>query len=132
MGVHIAAMWPHKCNPTFAFGGFKLFRDADGKRLGFAGTSVRVEHPERAESSVHAGSDRRDRVTVIVINKTKETRRHGLRLFEASKLGKVAIHRVDADHASPHHVGDEPLTKTNAFVYAAPPMSATLLDFRLQ
>lgn len=132
MGVHIAAMWPHKCDPTFAFGGFQLFRDADGKGLAFAETSVHVDHPERAESSVHAGSDRRNRVTVIVINKTKATRRFGLRIFDASPLGKVAIHRIDAEHARPHHAGYEPLTKTNAFVYAAPPMSAALLDFRAE
>jgi hypothetical protein len=129
MGVHLAAMWPHKCDPTYAFGGFKLFRDADGHRRSFAGTSVRVEHPEVAESSVHAGSDHRERVTAVVINKTRSERRFGLRIFDAAPLTKVSIHRIDASHASPEPVLETQLTKVNAYVYVAPPMSAALLDF---
>ena len=51
-GVHAAAMWPHRCDLRFAFGGFRLVRNADGNGLRFADTAVRVEHLEKVPSSL--------------------------------------------------------------------------------
>lgn len=131
MGVHMAAMWPHTCDLRFAFGAFKLLRNADGKGLKFASTSVRVDHPEKAESSVHAATDDRDRVTtVLVVNKTKQSRRFGIRIFGSPSLGSVDVHLIDADHPSPLLADRQTLTRDNAYAYAAPSMSAALLVFR--
>jgi hypothetical protein len=129
LGVHIAAMWPHTCDLRYAFGGFKLMRNADGQGLRFATTSVRVDHPEKAESSVWAAVDP-EVLTVLVVNKTNAPRRFGLRAFGEGRLSVVDIHRIDADHADPEHVVHAPLAKTNAYAYAAPPLSAALLVFR--
>ena len=132
MGVHIAAMWPHSCDLRWAYGGFKLLRDADGNGLRFAGTSVRVDHPEKAPSSVYAASDDASRVTVLVINKSTTTRRFGVRVSNATSLTTVDAHRVDAAHPSPFLAARDTLTKNNAYLYSAPPSSATLLVFRTQ
>lgn len=129
MGVHVAAMWPHTCDLTFAFGGFRLFRNADGHGLGFGATSVQVEHPEKAESSLYAATDEQGDVTVVVINKTRSPRKFGIRLFHPA-LATVAVHRVDQEHAAPFSAGETPLTHPNAHVYEAPPLSASLLVFR--
>lgn len=128
-GVDVAAMWPHRCDLSFAFGGFKLVRNADGSGLRFADTVVRVEHPEKVSSSVYAGSDTPGRVTVLVVNKTNAVRRFGIRLFDATRLTTVDVYRVDAGHADPFHASGATLTKNNAYAYAAPAMSATLLYF---
>lgn len=129
MGVHLAAMWPACDRLEFALGALALLRNTDGKGLRFADTVVRVEHPEKVETSVYAGSDDRRRVTVLVVNKTTASRRVGLRAFHDAKLGSVDVWRLDAAHAKPHLAAQEKLTKTNAYAYAAPPMSATLLVF---
>lgn len=129
MGVHLAAMWPVCERMEFAYGGIQLVRNADGNGLRFADVSVRVEHPEKKESSVYAGSDDPKRVTVLVTNKTKASRRVGLRIFNTSKLGKVATYRIDANSATPKLVDEDAMTKTNAYVYAAPALSASLLVF---
>ncbi len=129
MGVHLAAMWPTCDRMEFAYGGLELVRNADGRGLRFASSVVAVEHAEKAESSVYAGSDDPNRVTVLVTNKTRAERRIGLRLFNTVKLAKVAIHRIDAEHASPTLAGEERLEGTNAYVYVAPAYSATLLVF---
>lgn len=131
MGVSIAALWPHDCDLKYAFGGFQLMRNADGEGLAFAGTSVRVETPEKAESSVHAAIDVGTRVTVLVINKTRAPRRFGLRLFGVPRYDVADVYRIDADHPSPTLAGHETLTKINAYAYAAPPLSATLLVFHV-
>lgn len=130
MGVHVAAMWPHTCDLRYAFGAFELLRNADGKGRAFASTSVRVVHPEKAESSVHAASDDGDRVTVLVVNKTRQPRRFGVRIFGAHALGEVDVHVIDADHPSPILVTHEKLTRDNAYAYLSAPLSAAVLDFR--
>jgi len=130
-GVHLAAMWPHTCDLRFAFGGFLLLRNADGAGMRFDGTSVAVEHPEKAESSVYASSDAPARVTVLVVNKTYAPRRFGLRMFHPA-LAEVEVHRIDASHPTPVLAEHLPLSKRNAYAYTAPPMSAALLVFRAQ
>ncbi|MDF2696170.1 MAG: Endoglucanase the largest catalytic component of the cellulosome / Endoglucanase precursor [Labilithrix sp.] len=129
MGVHLAAMWPTCNRLEYAFGALELLRNADGKQLRFADTVVRVEHPEKVESSVYAGSDSAKRVTMLVINKTGAPRRVGLRTWNAEKLDSVAVWRIDAAHPSPHLAAQDKLTKMNAYAYTAPPMSAAMLVF---
>jgi len=134
MGVDLAAMWPvgNSASLAYAFGGLELIRNADGNGLRYADTAVRVEHPEFVESSVYAGSDSPARVTVLVVNKTGATRTFGLRAFDAATLSHVDVYRIDAAHKSPYLAEAAPLTKHNAFAYAAPPMSASMLVFRTQ
>lgn len=129
MGVHLAAMWPTCNRLEYTYGALKLLRNADGKMLRFAGTAVRVEHPEKVETSVYAGSDDARRVTVLVINKTNASRSVGLRLFHTGKLASADVYRIDAAHASPHLAARDGLTKKNAYAYDAPPMSASMLVF---
>jgi len=127
MGVHMAAMWRHECDLTYADGGFRLLRNADGQGLAFAGTSVSVEHPEKAESSVYAASDVPGFTTVLVINKTNATRRFGLRVYDSVPLTDVDIYRIASGSPSPVHVAHDAFTKLNAYAYEAPAMSAALV-----
>jgi hypothetical protein len=129
MGVHLAAMWPTCSRLEFAYGALELLRNADGKGARFADTVVHVEHPEKVESSLYAGSDDDKRVTVLVINKTNADRRIGIRFFHDAKLTNVDVHRIDAAHSDPYLAMHGALTKKNAFAYAAPPMSASMLVF---
>lgn len=130
MGVGMAAMWPHEGRVEFAYGGIQLLRNADGRGVRFADHSVKVEHPEKIPSSVYAGADSPQVVTVTVLNKTASARRFGIRLFNPAALSSVDAYRLDAQHADPYAVGAEPLIKYNAYSYVAPPFTATLLVFR--
>jgi len=131
-GVALAALWPTCGRLEFAHGALRLLRNADGNKLHYAETDVKVEHPEKVESSVYASADADPkRVTMLVINKSADkARKFGLRAFHTAQLAKVSIYRIDADHSAPHLAGEENLTKKNAFVYEAPPMTATMLVFR--
>lgn len=132
LGVQIAAFWPvgGGSTPAFGYGGLKLLRNADGAGLKFAATDVKVEHPEIAPSSVYAGMDTPDRVTVLVINKTNAARKFGLRAFNTERLTTVSAYRLDASHSTPFLASTATLTKVNAYAYTAPAMSATLLVFK--
>jgi hypothetical protein len=132
MGVDLAAIWPvgDASGLAYAFGGIELVRNADGNGLRYADTAVRVEHPEVVESSVYAGCDSPDRVTVLIVNKTNAPRRFGLRAYDAAALAHVDVYRIDAAHASPYLAQADALTKYNAYAYTAPAMSAAMLVFR--
>ncbi|MCL2777832.1 MAG: hypothetical protein FWD73_07495 [Polyangiaceae bacterium] len=130
MGVHVAAMWQHECDLSYAYGGFRLLRNADGQGVAFAGTSVSVEHPEKVESSVYAANDVPGLTTVLVINKTSTTRRFGLRVYDSVSLTDVDVYRIASGSPSPVHVTHEAFTKLNAYAYEAPAMSAALLVLR--
>ena len=69
-------------------------------------------------------------MTVLVINKTNAERRVRVRIANTKSLTKVDAYRVDATHASPFLATQAAVTKNNAWAYAAPAMSATLLVFR--
>lgn len=130
LGIGLAAMWPHPGRVEYAYGGIQLLRDASGTGVRFADNYVKVEHPEKIESSVHAGADTPDVVTVTVINKTNAPRRMGLRFYNPGALSKVDVYRIDGEHYDPFAAGSETLSKYNAHVYTAPAMSASLLVFR--
>jgi hypothetical protein len=130
-GIELAAMWPNGSNSDcrFAFGGIELVRNADGKGLAYASTNVAVVHPELSQSSVYAGMDTPNRVTMLVVNKTGATRTFGLRITNADRLGKVTVYTLDAGHASPYLARQDTLTKSNAYAFAAGASSASLLVF---
>ena len=132
LGVEIAAFWPVGNNAALAhaYGGLKLLRNADGAGLKYASTDVKVEHPEVAQTSVYAGMDTPNLVTVLVINKTNATRTVGVRAFNSTRLTTVDVYRIDAAHPSPFLAQQAAVTKINAYGYAAPPLSATMLVFR--
>ena len=132
LGVEMAAFWPVGSNAAMAhaFGGIKLLRNANGAGLKYASTDVKVEHPEVAATSVYAGMDTPNLVTVLVINKTNATRTVGVRAFNTTRLTTVDVYRIDAANPSPYLAAQAPVTKVNAYGYAAPPLSATMLVFR--
>jgi hypothetical protein len=132
MDVEIAAMWPvgNAASLAYAFGGLQLLRNADGNGLRYADTSVRVEHPEVVESSIYAGSDVPQRVTVLVVNKTNAPRTFGLRAFDAAALARVDVYRIDAAHSTPYLSQSDALVKYNAYAYTAPARSAAMLVFQ--
>ncbi|MBI4469687.1 MAG: hypothetical protein HY650_10240 [Acidobacteria bacterium] len=131
LGVNLAALWPvgSASDLAYAYGALKLLRNADGNGLRYADTNVRVEHPEVVQTSVYAGSDTLQRVTVLVINKTIAARRLGVRLFNPERLTRVDAYRIDAANPSPYLAAQEAVTKVNAYAYSAPPLSATMLVF---
>ncbi len=133
-GLHMAALWPHPGNVSHAYGAIKLLRNpTNAAAIGatrFGDTLVRVEHPEKDQSSVFATSDNANTVTVLVVNKTNATRRFGLRAFHSANLGTFEAYRIDQASPNPYLAAQGALSKRNAYAYAAPPMTATLLVFR--
>jgi hypothetical protein len=131
MGVALAALWPLGDNAglAYAFGGIELVHNADGHGLRFADTSVAVTNPAPEQISVYGGMDVPGRVTVLVVNKTTGALNVGLRVTDTVALARVAVYRTDAADPSPVLVTTDTLTLQNAYPYASPALSASLLVF---
>lgn len=131
MGIELAAMWPLGDNTAlaYAFGGLELVHNADGNGLRFADTAVLTSNPDTVDLSVYAGMDTPGRVTVLVVNKTQAAMNVGLSLTNAAPLSTVTIYRIDAADPSPYLVNTLPVTLYNAYPYAAPALSASMLVF---
>jgi hypothetical protein len=109
-GLHMAALWPHPGNVSHAYGAIKLLRN-----------------PTNAAA---IGATRFGDTLVRVVNKTNATRRFGLRAFHSANLGTFEAYRIDQASPNPYLAAQGALSKRNAYAYAAPPMTATLLVFR--
>ena len=141
MNVALGAMWPDCEGPAselrYAYGAFRLVRNADGNGLKFASRFVPVTNPataavekaERALSSVYAGSDGKESITALIVNKKDTSRRFALRAWHSAPLRTVDIYRIYAASPNPVLVRTDTLTKRNAYLHAAPAFSATLLVF---
>jgi len=131
MGVTLAALWPLGDNTglRYAFGGLELVHDADGNGVRFADTSVMTSNPSPASISVYAGMDVPGRVTVLVVNKTSGAEIVGLRITNAHVLSTVTTYRIDASDPSPVLAEQATVPLSNAYPYAAPALSASMLVF---
>ena len=131
MGIALAALWPLGDNDglAYAFGGLALVHNADGQGLRYADTNVALDNPDAVSISAYAGMDSPDRVTVLVVNKTNNALNVGLRITNALSLANVAIYRIDAADPSPYLALQDTVTLENAYPYAAPSLSASMLVF---
>lgn len=135
--VALGALWPS--GPLdYAYGAFKLLRNADGNGLKFASVYAPVANPaaaatertERALSSAYAGSEDKTTMTVLVINKTASARRFAIRAKHSALLKTVTPYVLAGTGPNPVAQPAATLAKKNAYLYAAPAYTATLLVFK--
>jgi hypothetical protein len=67
--------------------------------------------------------------TVLVVNKKPAPRTIALRAYHSAELKKVRVYRIDSEHPDPTLAAEASLAKLNAYLYSAPPLSATMLVF---
>ena len=132
LGIALAALWPlgDSAGLTYAFGGIELVHNADGNGLRYADTRVSVTNPDTVDLSIYGGMDTPDRVTVLVVNKTTGPLNVGLRITNVDALARVSVYRIDAADPSPYLALSDTLTLSNAYPYAAPALSASMLVFQ--
>ncbi len=132
-GVFAATLW-HLGNTDDAFirGAFAMFRDYDGSGAGFGDTSIHADTDHVDQVSAYASLDEGayDRMVVVAINRSTQARSAGLTITHGVRFGHAEVWRLDGAGATPAHLADIPITLTNAFVAALPPMSVTALILR--
>lgn len=138
-GVFAAALWPHASLGAFGndgnrayayiFGGFRMFRDYDGRGGSFGDLGLAATSSDVVKSSVYASADSRDpgRVVVVAINKTDAPLRAGITVSNHRALRTAQVYTLTSASPLPQRQADLPLSLRNALAYTMPPMSVTTL-----
>ncbi len=128
-GVYAAALWPLGSDPPFIHGGFRMFRDFDANHGSFGNTSIRATNPDWSQASLWASvaEGPEDRVVMVLINKTSQSRTAGLQVYHTRRLGTAEVYELSGTNANPQRRSDIPLTLVNAFRYTMPARSVTTL-----
>lgn len=134
-GVFIASYWqgprgyPDQAWPSFQ--ALRLFRNANGKGIGFGDRSLSASSTDWDRLSIFAAKTQQDgRLTLIIINKDPE---HDIKatvaLSNFQPAGQASVYRLSA--ANPSSILQEPGLPITSSVFAAtfPRYSATLLVF---
>lgn len=129
LGVYAATLWPLGNDLPFIYAGFKMFRDFDANRGSFGDTSIRATNPDWSQASLWAsvteGSD--NRVVMVLINKTSQSRTAGLQLHHTRRLRVAEVYELSGADPVPQRRADIELILVNAFRYTMPPRSVTTL-----
>ena len=141
-GVFAAALWPlanlavHGGDPSraygYVFGGFRMFRDYDGRGGAFGDQGIPAANSDAVKSSVYASLDSRDpgRVVVVAINKTGAPLRASIVLSHSRAFRTAEVYTLTSASPEPRRQADLALTHRNAVVYTMPAMSVTTLVLR--
>ncbi|MEZ5142855.1 MAG: glycoside hydrolase family 44 protein [Acidimicrobiales bacterium] len=129
-GVSMAAMWPLNGDERFTYAAFRAFRNYDGAGHGFGDTAVDAQTSDAATASVYASYDAADpnRVVLVAVNKSTSAKTAGIRLGLPQQYGRADVWTVTAG-GGPQPVAAPGVTAvaSNAFSYAMPPMSVSVL-----
>ncbi|MDB4883858.1 MAG: hypothetical protein JWL95_2624 [Gemmatimonadetes bacterium] len=132
-GVYIATIWGLGSGDQFAIAGFKLYRDYDGKRGTFGGTSVRATSGDPSTVSVYASIESADAsvVHLIVLNKSgKDSLTAKMQLTGGTSLSSGQVWGFGGTSAQ---ITARPAIASivnNAFDYVVPPLTAVHIVLR--
>lgn len=142
-GVFAANLWPNAAVAAapydgdgakayaYAFGAFKLFRNFDGAGSRFGATGVAATTSDIARNAVYASLDDRNRLVIIVINRSRtDSLSATISVDDSRPLTRVAgVYRMLAGVPEPRSVLASEVTgrSGNSFLYVMPPLSATTI-----
>jgi hypothetical protein len=131
-GVALANIWWLEKTEPYTVAGLKVFRNFDGKQGEFGDIGVAAGNGDTVNTSVYASlsSDSPGHVVVVAINKQKDaTLNAGITLAHPATFAKAKTFVLTAASFSLKAGGELAAIGTNAFVYAMPPRSVSVLVF---
>ncbi len=131
-GVYAAAEWPLASDESFIWGGFDIFRNFDGAGGAFGDVSVQATNDDDQAASVYASIDSSDpaRLVIVAINKRDVEATAGISVRHGYQYSRAEIYQLTSASSVPARAADLDITKVNAFVYAMPARSASVLVLR--
>jgi hypothetical protein len=109
-----------------------MFRNVDGAGNGFGDTSISATTSDVARTSLYASTDSSNsgRVVVVALNKTAGPLTAGITLATPSSISSGSVYTLTAAAAAPVAGAPIQATAANAFLYAMPAMSVSVLIFK--
>jgi hypothetical protein len=130
--VDMAHVWPLSSNEPFTAAGVRLFRNYDGRSGEFGDIGVSATNTDPVNTSVYASlsSSNPNHVVVVAINKKKDAAvTAGIRLAHPANLGSAQVYLLAGTTAKIVAAPALAALDVNAFSYAMPPRSVSVLVF---
>ena len=127
-GVSLASQWPMSTE-TFTYAAFMAYRNYDGAGGHFGDLSLAATNTDVVNTSVYASMDSgaTSKVVIIAINKAKTTKNAAITLSHPSTFKTANVFTITASAAKPVAAAAITAVSTNAFRYAMPAQSISIL-----
>jgi len=131
-GVSLANLWWVSAAEPFTVAGVKAYRNFDGQAGEFGDIGIATSNSDTVNTSVYASllSTNPGHVVVVAINKKRDAAINaGIQLAHPASFSKAKVYVLSGTSPSIQPAQDLSRTGTNAFVYAMPPRSVSILVF---
>ena len=127
--VGLATYWPLKSDESFAYAGFRAFRNYDGSGGTFGDTSISANTSDTDRVSVYASIDSKhpDRTVLVVINKDTAVVNAGITVAQAVAYSSAKVYQLTGAQAQLQSATALTPTATNAFNYMMPAQSVSVV-----
>jgi O-glycosyl hydrolase len=128
-GVGLANYWPLSDDESFTMAAFQMYTNFDGAGASFGDTSIHAESSDVEQASVYASIDSgdTDRVVIVAINRSTSDLAAGITLAHPTSFESLDVYTLSGGSASPVAGDAIDAAATNAFSYAMPAMSVSVL-----
>lgn len=128
-GVGLATLWTLHGSEPFTHAGLRAFTNFDGAGAKFGDTSISGVSSDDATASVYASIDAANpsRVIIVAINKATASKKAGITVAHSKVFTKAKAYVLQGTAPTIAAAGDVTAVATNAFNYAMPAMSVSVL-----
>lgn len=131
-GVSLANIWWMSPSEPFTVAGVKTYRNYDGQSGEFGDIGIATSNSDTANTSVYASlvSTNPGHVVVVAINKKNDVPvKAGIKLTHPATFNKAKVYVLSGTSSAIQPAPDLAKTSSNAFEYAMPPRSVSILVF---
>lgn len=127
--VEYATHWKLQNNEPYADAAMRVFRNYDAMGHGFGDTSIDAKSSAVEKASVYASLDaaQPSRVVIVVVNRANAVTQAALTLAHSSTFTKAKVFTLTSSSVELMPAADLNAVGTNAFRYAMPAMSVSVL-----
>ncbi len=128
-GVDLATYWGLISDESFAYAGFRVFRNFDGNGATFGDTSIAATTSDVERATVYASidSDNPARTVIVAINKHTAALTAGITVAQSVSYGSAQVYVLSGNQAQVMAAGAITPVSTNAFPYTMPAHSVSVL-----
>lgn len=128
-GVALACIWELNSDERFTYAGLRTFRNYDGAGGAFGDVSIPASTSDRAAASIYASVDQKDpsRVVLVAINKRTQMLRAGVTLAHPTAYARAEVYVLSGTNPQIVKGSDLTAVAQNAFSYAMPAQSISVL-----
>jgi hypothetical protein len=128
-GVFAAAEWPLAGDERFIAGGFRMYRNFDGKGANFGDTSIHAATDDVAATSIYAsvGSPDAKRLVLVAINKTDHALPAQVQIAHGRAYGRAEVYQLTAAGPEPRAAEGVKIAGAGRVDYTMPAYSVSTI-----